>query len=350
LRTIFPHAIAVIKHHDGSDRGIEKNFKNGCKSFPFIYPKESNMSKRSILRGMVGFVSALGLTGSLALAVSFLSSQQVQAIPVCDGPNPPPVCDPRPHPTPTPTPQPEPPGTNVTVPATLIATIVNNATQGSQLHLNNLGPKHGSSWHKPNDSYIRLSQTLGGAEYRFNLPEKTIDLDCGILCPDLGTGHLYVQDWNLSRTEVAWQSPQFKLSLFFESNGREIKGFHTGAVSLGDNGLPDAQIDNARLDVYVKPVVSNGRLTYLVTSTNFSADIQATGVCNVGVDVCDRIFKYKNELVTQVESQVRTRLNDPALRDRVAAAIQPTLNQFGIGSVTKVSVNGDNLIIRHTGK
>lgn len=305
------------------------------------------MSKRFISTKIFCLASTVGLVGSFAL----FSGQSVQAIPNCTGDNPPPICNPRPTPTPTPTPQPEPPGTEVSLPATLISTLVNNAVQGSQLHLNNFGPKHGNSWHKPNDSYIRLSQPLGGTEHRFNLPEKTVDLDCGTFCPDLGTGRFYVQDWNLQTVQVAWQRPQFKLSLLFESNGREIKGFHTGSVSLGDNGLPDANIDNARLDVLIKPVVLNGRLTYQVVSTDFNANIQATGACNVfGIDICKRFFDYKGELTSQVESQVRSRLNDPALRDRIGTVIQPVLTQFGIGTVTKVSVNGDNLVIRHTGR
>lgn len=307
------------------------------------------MSKRSTTIGVCS-LATLGFASGAAL-LALLTSKPVQAIPDCTGENPPPICEPRPRPMPTP--RLESPGIDVSIPATILSTIANNLVQGSQLHLNNFGSKQGNSWHKPNDSYIRLPQQLGGGEHRFNLPEKTVDLDCGTFCPDLGTGRFYVQDWNLQTAQVSWQHPQFKLSLVFEGNGREIKGFHTGSISLGDNGMPDANIDNARLDLFIRPAVLNGRLSYQVASADFNANIQATGACNLrilgfGIDGCKYLYPYKTELTKQVEAQVRARLNDPALRTQVANAIQPTLNQYGIGTITQVSVNGDTLVIRHT--
>ncbi|MCY7273370.1 MAG: hypothetical protein LH702_06395 [Phormidesmis sp. CAN_BIN44] len=250
---------------------------------------------------------------------------------------------------PTPTPQPEPPGQDVRVPVQLIVPLVNNAIQGTQLHLNNFGAKHGSSWHKANDSFVRLPSTLGGSFFPLNVPEGVKDLDCGILCPDLGDAKLYVQDWNLNGLQVDWQSPTFKLGLLMESAGREIKGFHTGALtSLGDNGVPDVEVDNARMDVYLRPIAANGRLSYTVTRVDFNANIQATGGCNIfGIDICNPLFGYKNTIVSLVETQVRTRLNDSALKERVSGAVQPALNQFGIRQITKVSVSGNDLIIRH---
>ncbi len=281
--------------------------------------------------------ASLGLVGLITLLAQF----DAHAAPVCNRNES--TCEPTAIVTPQST-------KTITVPTTLLTTIVNNLIQGSELHLNNFGPKHGKSWHKPNDSFIKLSQALGGTETRFTLPEKRINLDCGTFCPDLGTGRFYVQDWNLAQSQVTWQNPHFKLSLSFESTGREIKGFHTGTATLGDSGIPDAQIDNARLDIYVKPVVSEGRLTYLVASTDFNSSIQATGACNVfGIDICNRLFQYKSELTSQVESEIKAKLNDRALRDHVTNALQLKLNQLGIGTITQVSVNGENLVIQFTG-
>jgi hypothetical protein len=228
---------------------------------------------------------------------------------------------------------------------------INAVLVGTQLHLNNFGPKHGNSWHKANDSYIQLPSAFGGQTYRFDLPELRKDLDCGLLCPDLGDAKFYVQDWNLDRTQLAWQNSSFKLSLGFESNGREIKGFHTGAVSLGDDGMPDAQIDKAQLEVYLKPVAVNGRLTYQVLNTDFKANIEATGACKVlGFDICNFLFSYRDTITDQVEAQVKARLNAPTLRNQIAALVQATLNDLGLGSIaiTQVTVEGDDVIIRYT--
>ncbi|NDJ18202.1 hypothetical protein [Myxacorys almedinensis] len=302
------------------------------------------MSRHSLLAAALSAASAM----SLASAIAWVPQSPVRAIPDCSGDNPPPICDGRPPRPPVP-PQPEPPGQDVRVPAQLIVPLVNNAIRGTQLHLNNFGPKRGKSWHKPNDSFVRLPQTLGGNEFRFNVPEGVKDLDCGFFCPDMGDAKFYVQDWNLNSLQVGWQRPTFKLSLLMESAGREIKGFHTGALaSLGDNGVPDVEINNARMDVFLRPIASNGRLSYAVTQVGFNANIQATGACNIfGVDICNPLFGYKNTIVSLVETQVRARLNDPALQSRVANAVQPVLNQFGIRQITKVSVSGDDLIIRH---
>jgi hypothetical protein len=296
-------------------------------------------------RSQVTLWSAASIVG-LASAIA-LTTQPAQAIPDCTGDNPPPICEGRPPRPPVP-PQPEPPGQDVRVPTQLLVTVINNVLPGTQLHLNNFGPKHGKSWHKPNDSFVKLPPLLGGNQFVFNLPEGVKDLDCGILCPDAGDAKFYVQDWNLNTAQVGWQSPTFKLSLSMESNGREIKGFHTGALSLGDNGVPDVEINNARMDVYLRPIAANGKLSYTITSVDFNANIQATGACNIfGLDICNPLFGYKNTIVSLVETQVRNRLNDQALRDRVSNAVQPVLNQFGIRQITKVSVSGNDLVIRH---
>jgi hypothetical protein len=281
------------------------------------------------------------MLGAIAL------QRPAQAIPDCTGDNPPPICDGRP-PRPTPQPQPQPPGQDVRIPTQLIVTLLNNALPGTQLHLNNFGSKHGKSWHKPNDSFVKLPPAFGGSQFNFNLPEGRKDLDCGILCPDLGDAKFYVQDWNLSNAQVGWQNSAFKLSLAMESSGREIKSFHTGRVTLGDNGIPDVNINNARMDVFLRPIAENGRLSYTITNVDFNADIQATGACNVfGIDICNPLFGYKNTVVSLVETQVRNRLNDPSLRDRVSTAVQPVLNQFGIRQITQVTVSGNDLVIRH---
>jgi hypothetical protein len=229
------------------------------------------------------------------------------------------------------------------VPAPLLSAIANKLVQGSQLRLNNLGPKRGKSWHKANDSYLRLPAQFGGGEFRFDLPEKTINL--------VGTAHFYVNDWNLERTEITWQRSHFRLSLFLESEGREIKGFHTGFISLRDGGIPDAEINQARLDIDIKPVVEKGRLSYWVTATNFNASIQATGACKIlGFDLCNTLFKYRKELTSQVAAQVQNQLNDPSVRDRVTEALQPALAQLGIGTITELSLNEENWVIRYSDK
>lgn len=284
------------------------------------------MLLRSILLGLCG----LTLTTGCMLPAT--------AIPI-DGD--PPTSD---FPTRPPRPQPpQPPQREVRVSAPLLAGLAGAAVSGSQLHLNNYGLRHGNSWHVPNDAYIRLSNALGGGEYRFNIPEAVKDLDCGVLCPDLGDAKIYVNDFNLASTQVQWQRSAFKVSLLFESNGREIKGHNTGRLNL----VPDVEINNAKLDVYLRPSIMNRRLSYTVVNTDFQANIQATGGCSIPGfgKICDWMFGYKDRIVSEVKGQVLSRLNDPSLRNRVADVIQPELSRLGISAVTSVRSEGDDLVL-----
>ncbi|MGB7417426.1 MAG: hypothetical protein WA902_24730 [Thermosynechococcaceae cyanobacterium] len=272
-------------------------------------------------------------------ALTLGSIAPVGAIPIDRDP---PIPEVPPSPPEPPQP-PQPAQREVRVPATLLASLANVAVSGSQLHLNNHGPRNGNSWHVANDSYLRLSPTLGNGTYAFNISEVVKDLDCGIFCPDLGDAKLYVSDFNLQSTQVTWQGSAFKLSLLFESNGREIKGHNTGRLNL----VPDVEINNARLDVFLQPIALNGRLAYRVIKTDFQANIHATGGCSIPGfgKICDWITNYKDRIVSEVKGQVLNRLNDPSLRDRISTLLQPELAKVGITSVTRVRVEGDELVI-----
>ena len=240
-------------------------------------------------------------------------------------------------------------GRQVPIPAKIIASAVEYAANGSKISLNNYGNRYGKSWHKANDSYIQTASVLGSDTQRFDIPELIKDLDCGRWCPDMGDGKFYINDWNANNVSVKWQNPYFKISLLFESNGREIKGFHTGSFkTLGDGGMPDVNIDNARLDIYVKPVATNGGLSYRVMNTDFKADIQATGTCRVSrVDVCNTVFDYKNQIVSEVQNKVTALLNNQSMRVSVAEVIQPVFNNIGANNITKVSTSGDFLVVHY---
>lgn len=288
-------------------------------------------SKRAIAVAIISTASIIGLV-----------SPQVKAVPYCDEPELPAICDSSP---PRLRAQRQVVVSTMRISGELLRGLVNalnNAAMGTQIHMNNYGA---------DDSYILLSERLGGSELRFSFPTEVLDLDCGFLCPDLGDATFYVQDLNLESIQLEWQSPNLKLSLFFESNGREIKGFHSGSIaSFGDNGIPDVEIDNARLDVYLEVVASNGRLTYTVANTAFNANIQATGPCNAfGVDICQGLFHYKDRVVSEIENNVRNRLNDQTTHDRVDNVIYPILDSLRLSSINIIDVyaSGDALVISY---
>lgn len=226
----------------------------------------------------------------------------------------------------------------------IITQLIKGVFKGTKVYLHNHGSKKGDSWHQKNASYIQLSKTLGGIKQRFDIPESTINARA------YGTLRYYVDNIKLSKLDVSRENNTFKLSLFFESNGTELKGYHTARfVDFGDRGAPDIQMDNIRLDVYLTPTKDNfGRLSYDEIDVNFDAEIQAAGVCDIrGTDICNRMFKYKDRIAEGIESKLRAQLNNQRTRERLATTLQSQLKKFGVGKIVGIDFQGNSLAIRH---
>ena len=229
------------------------------------------------------------------------------------------------------------------VPATLVASALNSAVQGTGLHLDNYGPMHGQSHQLDNASFLRW----GGVRYPFSLPEIQYDLDCGLLCPDIGQARFYVDNLDLTSIAVGWASPSFRATLSFESAGREVKGWYTDATTgiESDSLMPDVNIDNGRLSVALTPIAEGGRLSYRVASVSLSASIQATGACDLGWDVCNFFTSYKARVKSEIENGVRTKLSDSSVRGFAAAALDTFLTGLGMPTVNRVFVEGNTLVL-----
>jgi hypothetical protein len=229
------------------------------------------------------------------------------------------------------------------VPATLVAGVLNSAVQGTRLHLDNYGPMHGQSHQLDNGSFLRW----GGVTYPFTLPEIQYDLDCGFFCPDIGQARFYVDNLDMTSIAIGWARPSFRATLSFESNGREVKGWYTDATTgiESDSLMPDVNIDNARLALALTPVADAGRLSYRVASVGLSANIQATGACDLGWDVCDFFGSYKARIKSEIENRVRTKLSDPSVRGFAAAALDTFLTGRGMPTVNRVFIEGDTLVL-----
>ena len=230
------------------------------------------------------------------------------------------------------------------VQANLAAAALNAAVQGSEMHLDNYGPRHGQSFQLDNGSFLRW----GGTSYPFSLPEIQYDLDCGLLCPDLGQARFYVDRFDLSSIAVGWGSPSFRATLAFESGGPEVKGLYTNAPIGGpyDGLMPDLNIDNASLAVALRPIAEGGRLSYRVSDVALSATIQATGPCDLPLfDVCDFVGDYKARIKSELQNRVRTKLSDPSVRGFAAAALDEYLTGLGMPTVNRVFIEGDNIVL-----
>ncbi|MGE0877318.1 MAG: carboxypeptidase-like regulatory domain-containing protein [Acidimicrobiia bacterium] len=238
---------------------------------------------------------------------------------------------------------------NVTrIPASLAALALQGTLNRVSLHLDNHGPEHGLSHQLDNAS----TAAFDSSSVTFTVPEYQIDLDCGILCPDLGQGKFYVNDVNLASMSVEWANNAFQVNAGFESSGREVKGYFTNSTidQITDDLMPDMQIDDAHLKFSLRPVADGkGGVTYARSgNASFDGSIQATGACDVGVDVCDAIFGYKDDIRGALNDPLNGVLDMQVAKDAASAALRPVLNQLGIGNVVRVISEANDIVVTWT--
>jgi len=195
--------------------------------------------------------------------------------------------------------------------------------------------------HKVQSSFIEV----GGRRLGFQIPRTVIDIDCGLLCPDLGDAYFYLNDINLKRADLRYDGGgNFALVLEFDDVGREIKGYHS---KLGDNGVPDFNMRSIRLDVFGKLIANGGRLTMQFSRAHLNADIQSTGGCNiVGIDICNKLFGSSRKIQKATEAAAVSAMNNGLVRLGIGLATQSYLRSVGIeGTIQSVQIQGNDLIL-----
>lgn len=219
----------------------------------------------------------------------------------------------------------------------LVALAIEGAFHGTRMRINNYGPRRGNTWHVPNDSYLRLGSGLGGGEGAFNIPEVRET-----------PYRYYVNDMNLTRVQALFQDGQFLLSFQFESNGTEIKGrcASSGVGTLlcaagSDSSAPDFQLSSTRTAVFLQPVRYGDSISYGNVRTRFSTRIDGSGLGEVVEGL------VRSEIRSAVENVTQRMLDQEAVRRQIADALRSVLASNGVGAVSALRVEGENLVIEH---
>jgi hypothetical protein len=225
----------------------------------------------------------------------------------------------------------------------VIASLIGSAFEGMAIHLNNYRPERHSfegrdSWHVPNDSFIQMPVSRGGAITNFTLLEVS-----------QGPLRYYVRDLNLRRISSRAERGAFVVSLFFEDSGpHEIKGHcsnTTRSIDIAcpagsDSTAPDFEINQARLDIRLTPARgAGGSISYGSVRANFEATVRGAGVGSVFET------RVEGEIKRAVESIVIGIVDQPGMRAAVADELAPQLRRAGIGDVTNVRMDGRDLIV-----
>lgn len=195
--------------------------------------------------------------------------------------------------------------------------------------------------YKTQSSYIELK----GFHFPFQIKRGEVDLDCGLLCPDLGNGYFYVNQVALKSADMYWSANRFNLRMKFEDAGREIKGIHS---VLGDNGMPDFNMRGMTLTLAANPVLnSNHKATFRFSNPHLAADIQSTGGCHIaGVDICNKIFGTNRRVQKEVESATLAAFNGSMLQTALVLAVQDYLGRLGVTTqIQSVRMEGSVVVI-----
>lgn len=196
-----------------------------------------------------------------------------------------------------------------------------------RLHLNN---------DKDQSSFV----TIGGVTSSFDIPAEEKDLPF----PLPGSGLFFIRDMNLDGARMARAANAFDVQLRFESNGIEVKGYHS---TLGDIAMPDFQMSNITLGATASLGVRHGKLVVGFSHPHLDAGIASTGACNVfGVDWCNALFGASGCLRQSFEREAITQLNGSTIQSALTTSLADALASQGIsGTIGSVTVQGDLIVI-----
>lgn len=195
--------------------------------------------------------------------------------------------------------------------------------------------------YQSNNSFIRI----GGQTMAFTLPVTRIDLDCGILCPDVGDALFYANNINLTDGSLSLSGTTMSLRLAFESAGREIKGLHN---RLGDDAIPDFEIQNMVISANPNFVLrADGRMDLAFANVKMTGSVHSTGGCSpFGFDLCNAILGTNGKIVQAIQSSTASALNAQSIRNKIADLMSQYLASRGItGRIEYFRFNGGYLEI-----
>ncbi len=226
------------------------------------------------------------------------------------------------------------------MPMANVSNLMRNAFAGTAIHINNYDPVTQRA--KANDSFVRLSKALGGAEYGFNIPPV-----------ENGPRKYYINDINLQSITVRPQGSELKVTATFESDGMEFRGT---CGQDGDNvecaaGAPDVQA-NISVDIYFNLVRYFSHavpitLSYSSVRVVPQVDAQADGLCLALDFLCSAVNDYRSQIRNVIQSSFMSLLDTTTVRDDVGRALAPTLRDLNVGTLTSVRIDGSDLVLTY---
>lgn len=233
------------------------------------------------------------------------------------------------------------------IPLAFLASEIQSMFQGTEMRLNNYGPRNGHNWYKSNDSYIKFPSSLQLSKQTFSItPMNKIPY------------RYYIKNTNLSSVQVAQSQNKIAMTFNFESAGKEIKGHcatsnvakRLALCPLGsDLSAPDVQMNNAKATVYLTPAQYGNSISFSQVETDFTANIQAQGACDVIIlsSACNGLTGYKAGIKEAVKVATKAAVNQDGIRTLVAVALRRKLDEHGVTNIKSVSVVNGYLVVKY---
>jgi hypothetical protein len=233
------------------------------------------------------------------------------------------------------------------VPGQLIASALQTALTGANVHLHNLGPLKDGSYVAANAASIKWPISAGpGLRTYFNIPEASHTL--------LGRRYSYFVDHVRSDgVFVTSGQDSFTLTITLKSVGPSLIGKCVrvrapvrDCLALGAEDMPAINWTDARVDIEMVPIRVGSSLAFEVRNVVIGGGFDlgpACAIALVGPRLCAKVNTATDKLRLQVGAQVKTSLNTAKIRKSIADAVREQLNttaEIPILGVRSVSMSG----------
>lgn len=208
----------------------------------------------------------------------------------------------------------------------------------SAVRLNNYTPvqnqydRNERQFLKPDDSYIQL--WLNNRMNKFTIPIDVMQVGPNSMFK------MYINDWNSQQISIVPENGSIKITLFMEDAGTEIVGNCYNNFACGFTPTPAFNYINSRIDIYLKLVPENGKVSYNAT-TIFNADVAESGPC---VNNLFAIFCPSNRaglIKSTIEGKINEYLNNQLLKTLVSSLLFSQVQNLTSISSVRLSNNGD---------
>lgn len=231
------------------------------------------------------------------------------------------------------------------IPASILTGVINNQLNGIKIHLDNYGKRRGNTWYKGGGSYVKLPKSLGGSQYKFDLPPT-----------NKIPFRYYVNDINLSSIKIGTYKNRFVAKFNLEENGTEVKGRCAGGgvkkiacIKGSDSAAPDVHMKKMIASVYLTPAVRNGSLSFSNVSTDFTADIRIGKTCKVlkALKVGNICSSIEKEIKKGVKTAMHKSLDNNNIRNAIANALRKELSKQGVKKILSAKIEGGMVVVRY---